>query len=243
MIDGVPHVILTAKPVMDGVGFLFIIPRPVDSRTDLAEPSVSAVGANVNVRGVERIGCTLLTNPIMPAAGPVLRDPLPHSACCTTEKATGTVGTFCICGVQSVMVGTEPLVRTDIGAVFDRNDRGTIGTNPSLAGCTESRLRRIANGGTKAIPGVVRRTDFVLTVYLTARRTFPAVRTRRIRRIRTVAPFSSAPTVMLRAGVCLQMPNFATGAIPGMVADALLGYLMNFVFARRTIPVILARIR
>ena len=58
LIDGVPHVILATKPVMDGVGFLFIIPIPVDSRTDLAEPSVSAVGANVNVRGVERIGCT-----------------------------------------------------------------------------------------------------------------------------------------------------------------------------------------
>lgn len=149
----------------------------------------------------------------MPTAEPALRDPLPHSACCTTEKLAALFGTFFICGVQSVMVGTEPLVRTDISAVFNRNDRGTIGTNPSLAGCAESRLRRIVNGGTKAIPGIVRRTDFVLTVYLIARRTFPTVHARRIRRIDAVATVFAAPTVLIRAGVGLQMPEFAPGML------------------------------
>lgn len=36
------------------------------------------------------------------------------------------------------------------------------------------------------------------------------------------------------------MRKFAFGTIPGMDTDAFRGYLMNFVFARRTIPIILA---
>ena len=146
----------------------------------------------------------------MPTAEPALRDPLPHSACCTTEKLAALFGTFFICGVQSVMVGTEPLVRTDISAVFNRNDRGTIGTNPSFAARAERLCFRTINGGASATPGVVGRTHCVRTIRDLTRRAFPTVHARRIRRIDAVATVFAAPTVLIRAGVGLQMPNFAT---------------------------------
>ena len=166
----------------------------------------------------------------MLATGCLLR-----SALRATEKLAVLSGTFFICGVQSVMVATEPLVVTDITAVFDRNAPIAIATNPSVTGCTEKHpilltcTREIVNLGaittpTRFIPVAAMPTYFVPTVSLTTTRTFPtAVRALRSRIINAIATFFAAPTVPVRTGVGLQMPEFTPGmlfvdvTVPGVV--------------------------
>ena len=79
--------------------------------------------------------------------------------------------------------------------------------------CGAIRHRIVLNGGASAAPGVVGRAGDLGTVCLVARRTFPAMHARRFRVINTLAPFFTAPTVMLRAGFGFQMSDFATGII------------------------------
>ena len=179
---------------------------------------------------------------------------LPRSALRATEKLAVLFGTFFICGVQSVMVATEPFVVTDITAVFDRNAPIAIATDPSVTDCTEKQptlliftLEMVNVGAittpTRFIPVVAAMpTCFVPTESLTTNRTFPtAVRALRSRIINAIATFFAAPTIPVRTGVGLQMPHFATGiffidvTVPGVVAGCsfrrIIGTPTVFVFA------------
>lgn len=90
--------------------------------------------------------------------------------------------------------------------------------------CGAIRHRIVLNGRASATPGVVGRTHCVRTIRDLTRRAFPAVRTRRVRIIDTsVTARLAAPTIMLRAGFSLQMPEFTPGmlfvdkAVPGVL--------------------------
>ena len=98
------------------------------------------------------------------------------------------------------MCGAKPLVFADGITVFDRVGRVAFETNPSFfAPCAESLCLRIVNGKANTTPGFIRRTYFVRTVRNVTHRAFPAMRTRRIRRIDAVATFFAAPTIPVRA--------------------------------------------
>ena len=228
---------------------LIVLVVVTDGFADGAEPADVTTLANVIVFIMECIRITSVANPIMLATGCLLR-----SALRATEIKASSAGTFFICGVQSVIVATEPLVVTDITAVFDRVGYIAIGTNPSVTGCTEKHpilltcTREIVNLGAITTPirvipvAVAMPTCFVPTVSLTTTRTFPtAVRALRSRIINAIATFFAAPTIPVRTGVGLQMPHFATGmlfvdvTVPGVVAGCsfrrIIGTPTVFVFA------------
>lgn len=198
----------------------------------------------------ECIRATLCANPVMVTAGGLHR-----AACCTTETKASSAGTFCVRGIQfaTCCLGTKPFVSTDGSAVFDRAVRIAVGTHPSFfcAVFAESRCLSSANDKTTATPGFIRRAHCVRTVRLVAARTFPAVYARGIRIINLLALFI-APTVMLRAGFGLQMPDFAPGigfvnkAVPRVVVRkgrAFAGGIINLM-ALFAVPVTLrARFR
>lgn len=185
----------------------------------------------------------------MLATGCLLR-----SALRATEIKASSVGTFCVRIIQLLMCGTEPFMFTDITAVFDRNAPIAIATDPSVTGCTERPqillifTIEMVNAGAittpiRCIPVVAAMpTCFVPTVSLTTIRTFPtAVRALRSRIINAIATFFAAPTVPVRTGVGLQMPEFTPGmpfidvTVPGVVAGCLFRRIIGtptvFVFA------------
>ena len=174
--------------------------------------------ANVIVFIMERIRITSVANPIVRTAGH-----LPRSALRATEIKASSVGTFCVRLIQLLMCDTEPFMSTNNVAAFDRVGYIAIGTNPLFAARAERLCFRTINGKAPATPGLVRRAYFVRTIRVVTRRTFPTVHARRIWRINTFATFFAAPTVLIRAGVGLQMPHFATGiffidvTVPGVV--------------------------
>lgn len=177
--------------------------------------------------GIEHTRATLCANPVMVTVAGGL-----HPALLTTENAASSAGTFCVRGIQLVMFGTKPFVSTDGTAVFDRAVLIAVGTHPSVwfADFAESRCLSSANGKATAAPSVMRRTYCVRTVRLVALRTFPAVYARGTRIINAFAVCSTAPTVMIRAGFSLQMPDFAPGL--GVVDVTVAGMLAEFFFRR-----------
>ena len=82
-------------------------------------------------------------------------------------------------------------------------------------------------------PGFIRRTYFGRTVRVAAYRAFPAVYARCMGRIDAVTTFFTAPTVLVRTSIRLQMPDFATGivfvdiTIPRMIVRNGFGGIIN----------------
>ena len=237
LIDGNPHMIRIATPVVDGFVRVTIPGTRKDSYAVRAEPAGVTTLANVIVFTMERIRITLVANPIVRTAGH-----LPRSALRATEIKASSVGTFCVRLIQLLMCGTEPFMSTNNVAAFDRVGYIAIGTNPSFAARAERLCFRTINGGAPATPGLVGRTHCVRTIRDLTRRTFPTVHARRIRIIDTsVTARLAAPTIPVRTGVGLQMPNFATEiffiniTIPGVIAGCsfrrIIGTPTVFVFA------------
>ena len=182
-----------------------------------AVPPGVTVGANRIRVGMEGARIASATNPIMPATI-FPRAARNTFAFRTTE--TDTIGAHGIEGEYDVIRVTIPGMLAHFVFCLGRMTRVT---RPSMTQRTESIRLEIANGRASATPGVVGRTHCVQTIRVVTRRTFPTVHARRIRRIDAVATVFAAPTVLIRAGVGLQMPNFATGiffidvTVPGVV--------------------------
>ena len=182
-----------------------------------AVPSDLTVGANRIRRGMEGTRITLAANPIMPATI-FPRAARNTFAFRTTE--TDTIGAHGIEGEYDVIRVTIPGMLAHFVFCLGRMTRVT---RPSMTQRTESLRLENVNGGAPATPGLVRRAYFVRTIRVVTRRAFPAVRTRRVRRINAITSFRAAPTIMLRAGFGFQMSEFTPGmlfvdkAVPGVL--------------------------
>ena len=191
-----------AVPVMVAILGYIVHPHTVEA----APPDVT-VGANRIRVGMEGARIALAANPKMRAT--IFPQTARNTFAFRTTE-TDTVGAHGIDGAYKAIRVTIPGMLANFVLCSGQMTRVT---RPSLTRLTESLRLENVNGGAPATPGLVRRAYFVRTIRVVTRRTFPAVHARRIRRIDAVATVFAAPTVLIRAGVGLQMPEFAPGML------------------------------
>ena len=204
-----------AVPVMVAILGYIVHPHTVEA----APPDVT-VGANRIRVGMEGARIALAANPKMRAT--IFPQTARNTFAFRTTE-TDTVGAHGIDGAYKAIRVTIPGMLANFVLCSGQMTRVT---RPSLTRLTESLRLENVNGRASATPGLVRRAYFVRTVRVVTRRTFPTVHARRIRIIDTsVTARLAAPTIPVRTGVGLQMPNFATEiffinitTIPGVIA-------------------------